>query len=163
MPEDHTQETQVNLDASDMENHAANKFFVNLQNALAEKLPEEGLPKRSDEIAEIDEDGAADYSYYPEGLEYAEFIWSPEEDTLTVYIVAKKPGWKRADADPILQEARGAYELDYEGKNFFYYFETPMTANDLADPAKLAHVADEAANLYKAVKAAQKTLAQKRK
>lgn len=151
MPTDSAPDLKASLDPADIENHPANKFFVNLQNALADKLQEENLPKRSNEIAKINEDGCLEYSFYIYRLDYTQFIWSPGEMILTVYIVIRNARWKEADAEQMILNGRRLCNIDFKGATTCYYFKKQMTPCNLGDPANLAQVANEAADLYKAV------------
>lgn len=171
-------DTPVKFDTTDMKKHPATQLFAKLQDDVSDKLTDKILPKRQDEIAEMTEDAYYHYKISNMGdddIAYIEFNWFPSEDstkiigkqpeytTLQIAVVGTKPGWSKADAEPILEKMQGNYDVGFEGRNFYYGFEAPFTQLDAANTARISEAADKTVKLYQAVKDAQEALAKKKR
>lgn len=153
------------FDDSSVRTDKVTKFFQELQNTLADKLPNEIMPKHSKEWAKRGQLRPYEILLNSDTFTKVTFEYDQSRDTVFVTLEATRHGIKKADAEDIIRKMAKDYEPENSGRTFSYYLTKDFAPNDfIAGNGKINldsvnQLVDEISDLYKAVDKTQKKLA----
>lgn len=152
--------SQIEFDDSSVKTDRVTSFFAKLQDILAQKLPNSVIPLHTNEYAKRGEPRQywIDNSNQDIFGTYFEYKSKERPPRVLISFGALRHGKTQKDSTPVIEKHRGKYNYWYEGKEFYLYFELPMTKDDFLDDQKLSEIADEAVRLYAKINEIQKTL-----
>lgn len=158
-------ENIAQFDESSVKKDKVTIFFQHLQDALAEKLPDEIMPIHTKEWAKRGEYRPYEVSLNGDVFTKAIFEYDKSQDAIFVTIEATRHGVKKADAEDIIVKMAKDYKPNNSGRRFSYYLSKYFATKDFLDNRgninvnSINQLVEETIKLYKTVDKVQKKLA----
>lgn len=150
---------QMEFDDSSVKTDRVTSFFTQLQNILAQKLPNV-VPPHTKEYAKRENDRPYVIANSNKVIWRTcfNYLYKEQPPYVRISFYSQRHGHIQRDSNSVLEEYCGKYEYWHDGKSFYLCFERPMTKDDFLDTQKLSEIADEAVKLYARTDKIQKEL-----